>query len=110
MKSLNTENIDAIAGAASVTGSVLKSMKHRHKIREYIINAILAFIFAFGLIGGLMWFLPAILNDIRLIVFFALLIGFFINLLTEKIEVLIVLCFDVAESKIKSWITKRKSK
>lgn len=90
------ENIDVMAGLVGMMGALLKSLKKKFSNREVIINMIVGGFLSFGVIAGIMMFLPKYTNDIRVIMFITFFLGWVSNDFTDGFEKTVSRLFDFA--------------
>lgn len=98
------ENIDIMAGIAGMFGAMLKSLKKKFSTREVVINMIVGGILSFGIMFGLITYLPKYVDDNRVVLFIAFFGGWISNDFTDKLEVFISDSYDI----LLTWLKRKK--
>lgn len=98
------DNIDIMAGIAGMLGAFLKSMKKKFSTREVIINMFVGGILSFGIMFGIVTYLPKYVEDNRIVLFIAFFGGWISNDFTDKLEIFISDAYDV----FMTWIKRKK--
>lgn len=96
------KDIDIMAALASIAAALLRGLKQRLSKRITVINMIVAGILSFGVISGLLMWLPEWVEDPRIVIFIAFFVGWIANDFTDKLDHLVGDAYDVMKTYFKN--------
>jgi len=83
-----------MAAFASIAAALLRGLKQRLSKRATIINMIVAGVLSFGVVSGLLMYLPKWVEDPRTVVFIAFIVGWISNDFTDKLDQVVGDAYD----------------
>lgn len=100
------DNIDLMAALASIAAALLRGLKQRLSKRATIINMIVAGVLSFGVVSGLLMYLPQWVEDPRAVVFIAFIVGWVSNDFTDKLDEVVGDAYDLIKRYFKNRVKK----
>lgn len=96
------DNIDLMAMFASISAALLRGLKQKLSKRATIINMIVAGVLSFGVVSGLLMYLPKWIENPRAVVFIAFIVGWISNDFTDRLDQVVGDAYDLVKAYFKN--------